>query len=126
MLNQPLDYVTDKKKRLKGLKLVRTRLGAADESARRKPVKIPGSEWVMDADVVIEAIGNKAPDASSDWYPNVKVDGKKLIKTDSETGKTSVDGIFAGGDIVRGPALVVQAVQDGKVAARAIKEYLKK
>jgi NADPH-dependent glutamate synthase beta subunit-like oxidoreductase len=79
----------------------------------------------MDADVVIEAIGNKAPDESSEWYPNVKVDGKKLIKIDSETGQTSVPGIFAGGDIVRGPALVVQAVQDGKVAARAIKDYLK-
>ena len=78
----------------------------------------------MDADVVIEAIGNKAPDASADWYPNVKVDGKKLIQADSETGKTSVAGIFAGGDIVRGPALVVLAVQDGKVAAKAIKEYL--
>jgi NADPH-dependent glutamate synthase beta subunit-like oxidoreductase len=124
LLNQPVDYVTDKKNRLKGLKLIRTRLGEPDGSGRRRPVEIKGSEWIMDADVVIEAIGNKAPDDSPDWYPNVKVDGKKLIKADPETGKTSVDGIFAGGDIVRGPALVVQAVQDGKVAARAIKEYL--
>jgi NADPH-dependent glutamate synthase beta subunit-like oxidoreductase len=126
LLNQPLDYVTDKKNRLKGLKLVRTRLGEPDESGRRRPVEITGSEWIMDADVVIEAIGNKAPEESSEWYPNVKVDGKKLIQVDPETGKTSVGGIFAGGDIVRGPALVVQAVQDGKVAARAIKEYLAK
>ena len=126
LLNQPIDYVTDKKNRLKGLKLVRTRLGKPDESGRRRPVEIKGSEWIMDADVVIEAIGNKAPDESPDWYPNVDVDGKKLIKADPETGKTSVGGIFAGGDIVRGPALVVQAVQDGKVAARAIKDYLAK
>ncbi len=126
LLNQPLDYVTDKKNRLKGLKLVRTRLGEPDESGRRRPVEITGSEWIMDADVVIEAIGNKALQESCEWYPNVKVDGKKLIKVDPETGKTSVGGIFAGGDIVRGPALVVQAVQDGKVAARAIKEYLGK
>jgi NADPH-dependent glutamate synthase beta subunit-like oxidoreductase len=126
LLNQPVDYVTDQKSRLKGLKLVRTRLGEPDESGRRRPEAIDGSEWIMDADVVIEAIGNKAPDESPDWYPNVKVDGKKLIKADPETGKTSVDGIFAGGDIVRGPALVVQAVQDGKVAARAIKEFLAK
>ncbi len=126
LLNQPVDYVTDQKSRLKGLKLLRTRLGEPDESGRRKPEPIDGSEWIMDADVVIEAIGNKAPDESPDWYPNVKVDGKKLIKADPETGKTSVDGIFAGGDIVRGPALVVQAVQDGKVAARAIKAYLNK
>ncbi len=126
LLNQPIDYVTDKKNRLKGLKLVRTRLGEPDESGRRRPVEIKGSEWIMDADVVIEAIGNKAPDDSPGWYPNVKVDDKKLVQVDAETGKTSVDGIFAGGDIVRGPALVVQAVQDGKVAARAIKDYLAK
>jgi NADPH-dependent glutamate synthase beta subunit-like oxidoreductase len=126
LLNQPIDYVTDKKNRLKGLKLVRTRLGEPDESGRRRPVEIKGSEWIMDADVVIEAIGNKAPDDSPGWYPNVKVDGKKLIQVDVETGKTSVDGIFAGGDIVRGPALVVQAVQDGKVAARAIKKFVNK
>jgi NADPH-dependent glutamate synthase beta subunit-like oxidoreductase len=126
LLNQPLDYVTDKKNRLKGLKLIRTRLGDPDESGRRRPVEIKGSEWVMDADVVIEAIGNKAPDESPEWYPNVKVDGKKLIKADPETGKTSVAGIFAGGDIVRGPALVVQAVQDGKAGALAIKAYLSK
>jgi NADPH-dependent glutamate synthase beta subunit-like oxidoreductase len=126
LLNQPVDYVTDQKNRLEGLKLVRTRLGEPDASGRRRPLEIPGSEWIMDADIVIEAIGNIAPEKSPDWYPNVDVDGKKLIKADPETGKTSVDGIFAGGDIVRGPALVVQAVQDGKVAARAIKEYLKK
>jgi NADPH-dependent glutamate synthase beta subunit-like oxidoreductase len=126
LLNQPVDYVTDQKNRLKGLKLVRTRLGEPDESGRRRPAEITGSEWIMDADVVIEAIGNKAPDDSPAWYPGVDVDGKKLIKIDSDTGQTSVPGIFAGGDIVRGPALVVQAVQDGKVAARAIKEFLAK
>jgi len=126
LLNQPVDYVTDQKNRLKGLKLVRTRLGEPDASGRRRPLEVPDSEWVLDADIVIEAIGNKAPDKSPDWYPNVEVDGKKLIKADPKTGKTSVDGIFAGGDIVRGPALVVQAVQDGKVAARSIKAYLGK
>jgi glutamate synthase (NADPH/NADH) small chain len=126
LLNQPIDYLTDKKNQLKGLKLVRTRLGEPDESDRRRPMEIKGSEWIMEADVVIEAIGNKAPDESPGWYPNVKVDGKKLIQIDAATGKTSVDGIFAGGDIVRGPALVVQAVQDGKVAAGAIKEFLAK
>ena len=126
LLNQPVDYVTDKKNRLKGLKLIRTRLGEPDESGRRRPLEIKGSEWIMDADVVIEAIGNIAPKQSPEWYPRVAVDDKKLIKADPETGKTSVAGIFAGGDIVRGPALVVTAVQDGKVAAKAIKEYLVK
>ena len=74
--------------------------------------------------MVIEAIGNKADAASPTWYPQVKLNDKKLIQVDPDTGLTSMDGVFAGGDIIRGPALVVNAVQDGKVAARAIKEYL--
>ena len=126
LMNQPLDYLTDDQNRLTGLRLVRTRLGDPDDSGRRQPQNIEGSEWTMDADVVIEAIGNIAPENSPQWYPNIDIDDKKLIKADAETGKTSVDGIFAGGDIVRGPALVVQAVQDGKVAARSIKAYLQK
>jgi NADPH-dependent glutamate synthase beta subunit-like oxidoreductase len=126
LLNQPLDYITDDQNRLTGLKLVRTQLGDPDDSGRRRPENIDGSEWIMNADVVIEAIGNIAPEDSPRWYPNVDIDSKYLIKVDPDTGKTSVDGIFAGGDIVRGPALVVQAVQDGKVAAMAIKNYLDK
>jgi NADPH-dependent glutamate synthase beta subunit-like oxidoreductase len=126
LLNQPVDYMTDDQNRLMGLKLTRTRLGAPDASGRRRPETVPGSEWIMEADIVIEAIGNVPAEDSPEWYPNIEVDEKKLIQIDPESGRTSVDGIFAGGDIVRGPALVVQAVQDGKVAAGAIKEYLQK
>jgi NADPH-dependent glutamate synthase beta subunit-like oxidoreductase len=126
LLNQPVDYICDDQNRLTGVQLVRTRLGEPDASGRRKPETIEGSDWVLDADLVVEAIGNIAPADSPDWYPHVEVDKRKLIKVDPDTGQTSVDGIFAGGDIVSGPALVVTAVQDGKVAARAIKEYLEK
>jgi glutamate synthase (NADPH/NADH) small chain len=126
LLNQPLDYLTDDQNRLTGLKLVRTRLGEPDESGRRRPENIDGAEWMMESDVVIEAIGNIPAEDSPAWYPNVNIDAKKLIQADPANGKTSVDGIFAGGDIVRGPALVVQAVQDGKVAAAAIRKYLQK
>jgi len=126
LLNQPLDYLTDDQNRLTGLKLIRTCLGEPDESGRRRPENVAGSEWIMQAEVVIEAIGNIAPEESPQWYPNVNIDENKLIEVEPETGKTSVDGIFAGGDIVRGPALVVQAVQDGKVAAKTIKKYLNK
>jgi len=124
LLNQPVDFIVDENQRVQGIKLVRTELGAVDASGRRSPVNIEGSEWILDADVVIEAIGNKAEDQSPDWYPNIKLSAKNLIQVDTDTGKTSLEGIFAGGDIVRGPALVVNAVQDGKVAAKAIKEYL--
>lgn len=124
LLNQPVDFVVDETKRIKGLKLVRTSLGGVDASGRRSPLNIEGSEWVLDADVVIEAIGNKADEQSPAWYPNVRLNQRNLIQVDTDTGGTSVQGIFAGGDIVRGPALVVNAVQDGKVAARSIKAYL--
>jgi glutamate synthase (NADPH/NADH) small chain len=124
LLNQPVDYVTDRSKRVKGVKLVRTRLGSPDASGRASPKPIKGSEWVLDCDVVIEAIGNKPAVESTRWYPRVKVDEHKLIKFKPKTGQTSVKGLFAGGDIVRGPGLVVQAVSDGKVAARAIKQFL--
>ena len=126
LLNQPLDYLTDDQNRLMGVKLVRTCLGKPDDSGRRRPENIEGSEWTMNTDVVIEAIGNIAPDESPRWYPNIKVNDKKLIQVDPESGRTSVDGIFAGGDIARGPALVVEAVQDGKVAAASIKKFLEK
>jgi glutamate synthase (NADPH/NADH) small chain len=124
LLNQPVDYIVDSNNRLKGIKLVRTRLGETDESGRGRPVEIEGSEWIMEAEMVIEAIGNMAEEDSPEWYPNVKIDHRKLIKSDPETGETSVKGIFAGGDIVRGPSLVVNAVRDGKAAARAILTYL--
>lgn len=126
LLNQPTGYVTDKRNRLKSIKLVRTQLGKPDASGRRSPVAIKGSNWRMDANLVIEAIGNKAPEDSPQWYPGVKVDDRNLVKINRKTGKTNRKGIYAGGDIVRGPALVVQAVNDGKIAAAAIKEYLEK
>ncbi|MBT4266604.1 MAG: FAD-dependent oxidoreductase [Deltaproteobacteria bacterium] len=126
LLNQPLDYLTTGDNQISGIKVIRTRLGDPDDSGRRAPVEIAGSEWNLDADIVIEAIGNQAEDNSTQWYPGVETDAKKLIKTNPETGETSVKGIFAGGDIVRGPSLVVNAVRDGKVAAQAIQQYLNK
>jgi NADPH-dependent glutamate synthase beta subunit-like oxidoreductase len=124
LLNQPLDYITDASGKLCAIQLQRTRLVAADDSGRRHPVPVAGSGWTLNLDAVIEAIGNKPAEASPQWYPQVTVSSAKLIKADPQTGRTSLPGIFAGGDIVRGPALVVQAVQDGKNAAQAICQYL--
>ncbi|MGB5986937.1 MAG: NAD(P)-dependent oxidoreductase [Desulfobacterales bacterium] len=126
LLHQPLEYLSDANQRLKAIRLARTQLGAPDDSGRRRPQVLAGSEWEMPVDVVIEAIGNRAPDDSPAWYPHVKVDDRNRIVTDPQTGATSLPGIFAGGDIVRGPALVVQAVQDGKTAARAMDRYLQR
>lgn len=125
LLNQPVDYIVDSSRQISGMKLLRTRLGEPDMSGRRRPITIDGSEWTLKVDAVIEAIGNKPEEDSLEWYPHVKTTGGHLIKSDPETGATSVKGVYAGGDIVRGPSLVVIAVQDGKVAARAIENYLR-
>ena len=124
LLNQPVDYVVDAGSGVTGVKLMRTCLGAPDASGRRRPVPVENSEWILPVSRVIEAIGNKAEDISPSWYPRVKVNAQQLIQVDPVSCQTSVESIFAGGDIVRGPALVVTAVKDGKTAARAIMEYL--
>ena len=123
LLNQPLGFV-EKGGALKGLRLARTRLGEPDASGRRKPVEVAGSEWVLEVDVAVEAIGNRVPQGLAEAYPGVRTDAAGLIAAEADSGRTSAAGIWAGGDIVRGPALVVQAVQDGKLAARAIRESL--
>jgi NADPH-dependent glutamate synthase beta subunit-like oxidoreductase len=117
LLNQPVGYAAGAG-RLSAVKLVRTKLGDPDASGRRKPQEIPGSEWTLEAQVAIEAIGNR-PDRA-DWASMVKTDREGLIAADRTTGKTSMRAVYAGGDITRGPGLVVEAVQDGKLAAAAI------
>lgn len=126
ILTRPVDYIADSEGALKQIRLIRTELGEPDKSGRRKPVDIKGSEWILDVDTVIEAIGQKAEITSPEWYPRVERKDGSLIITDSETCETSVKSIYAGGDITRGPALIVQAVWDGKAAARAIAKRLKK
>lgn len=123
LLNQPVDYVTDKKGALKAIRLVRTELGKKDDSGRRRPVEVPGSEWELKVDGVIEAIGVRAA-AEADFGPAVKRAPGDLIVADPETGATSAKRIYAGGDIVRGPALIIEAIKDGKAAAQAIRKQL--
>ncbi len=121
-LNQPVKYQADGAGKLAGITLVRTVLGQEDASGRRAPSEIKGSEWTLGVEAAIEAIGNKVDSAG--WSGAIKVDRKGLILADGKTGKTSAKTLYAGGDIVRGAGLVVEAVQDGKLAARAIREAL--
>lgn len=109
---------------VEGLECVRMKLGPPDESGRRKPIPIPGSEFRLDVDVVIEAIGQKVDEEFIRENPDVKI-SKGSIIVDKETGMTSKSGVFAGGDVVMGRT-VVQAIAEGKVAARGIDEYLKR
>ena len=124
LLNQPVDFVTEQD-RITGLKCVRTELGPRDDSGRRTPQSMTGSEWVLKVDSVIEAIGKQAETESTTWYPSVLTDQQNLIQVEEGSTRTSRPGIFAGGDIVRGPALVVTAVEDGKKAAGEIMAYLR-
>jgi glutamate synthase (NADPH/NADH) small chain len=118
LLNQPRGYVVGPGGVLTGVQLVRTRLGDPDSSGRRRPQELSGTEWVLDVQLAVEAIGNR-PD-KADWSALVKTDKGGLVVVDETTGRTSAKSVFAGGDAARGPALVVEAVQDGKRAARAI------
>ncbi len=105
--------------KVEGLMVTRAHLGEPDESGRRHPEPIPNSDFFIPLNDVVIAIGQKA----SDFFPEVEKDRKGLIKTDDDL-MTSVKGVFAGGDIVRGASTVVESVADGKKAAKAIAEFL--
>ncbi|TFF91768.1 dihydropyrimidine dehydrogenase, partial [Candidatus Thorarchaeota archaeon] len=99
-------------------------LGEPDESGRRRPIPIPNSEFVMDVDTVVVAIGNSANPIVPESIPGLELTKWGTIVIDEETGMTSREGIFAGGDIVTGAATVISAMGAGKKAARGIHKYL--
>jgi glutamate synthase (NADPH/NADH) small chain len=109
---------------LKGVELQRMELGPPDASGRRRPVPIPGSEFTFDIDAAIIAIGNGSNPLVLKTTLGLQINAKGQIKADPETGKTSRDRIYAGGDIVRGEATVIDAMGDGRRAARAIHEAI--
>ena len=125
LLVAPLEVIGDDKRWVTGLKCNRMELGEPDASGRRKPQVIPGSEFVLECDVVVVAIGTKANPLLTATCPELKLNKWGNIEAD-ENGMTSIPGVFAGGDIVRGAATVILAMGDGKNAAKAIDGYLKK
>ena len=98
-------------------------LGETDQSGRRRPVPIPGSEFTIDCDLVIVAIGIGANPLLTKTTPGLKLNKWGYIEAD-ENLMTSIPGVFAGGDIVRGSATVILAMGDGKKAAQSIHKYL--
>jgi len=121
----PLEVVGSEKKWVSGLKCIRMQLGEPDASGRRSPVAIPGSEFTLECDVVVVAIGTRANPLLTATCPELKLNKRGNIEVD-ESGMTSLPGVFAGGDIVRGAATVILAMGDGKRSAHAINEYLAK
>ncbi|MGC8867516.1 MAG: NADPH-dependent glutamate synthase [Elusimicrobiales bacterium] len=122
-LTAPIELEGDQNGILKRIKCIRMELGQPDSSGRRKPIPIKGSEFWIEADIVVAAIG-QSPNPLIQKTSNIKTDKRNCLIID-ENGKTSIDGVFAGGDVVRGGATVLLAMKDGKTAAKAIDEYLK-
>jgi glutamate synthase (NADPH/NADH) small chain len=124
LLTSPTKVVGDEKGEVHKLICIKNELGEPDDSGRRRPVPIKGSEFEMEVDTVIVAIGNGPNPLLLDTIKSLKLTKWGNIEADEE-GNTSVEDIFAGGDIVTGSATVIAAMGAGKQAARAIDKYLK-
>ncbi len=110
---------------VKGVKVAKMRLGAPDASGRQSPEEITGSEYTEDADLVIKALGFEPEELPTLWEtPELEVTRWGTIKADFRTHATSMEGVYAAGDIVRGASLVVWAIRDGREAADSIVEYI--
>ena len=124
MLTNPIRILADDEGWVKGMECLRMELGEPDDSGRRRPVPIQGSNFVIDADVVVVAVGARANPLLSGATPELKVNRWGYIEVD-ENLQTAMPGVFAGGDIVRGSATVILAMGDGRDAAQSIDSYLK-
>ena len=123
-LAAPVEVVGDDQRWVTGLRCVRMELGEPDASGRRRPTPVPGSEFVIDCDMVVVAIGTRSNPLLTKSAPGLVVNEWGYIQTD-EHGMTSLPGVFAGGDIVRGAATVILAMGDGKRAASSIDAFLR-
>lgn len=123
-LTLPIRILGDDQGKVIGMECLKMELGEPDESGRRKPLPISGSNFVIEVDMVIDAIGTSANPIVARTATGVETNKWGYFIVDENTKATTRAGIFAGGDIVRGSATVISAVGDGKVAARAINEYL--
>lgn len=125
MLTNPLEFLGDDAGWLHGVKLQKMELGEPDTSGRRRPVPVPGSEYVMPIDMAVIAIGNGSNPIIKKTTPDIDFNKWGNILVDEATMKTSKKGVFAGGDIVTGGATVILAMGAGRKAATAIDEYLR-
>lgn len=125
LLTNPVEILEDEKGWVKGMKCIRMELGEPDASGRRRPVPIEGSEFLMDVDTVIMSLGTSPNPLISSTTKGLETNKRKCLIADEETGQTTREGVFAGGDAVTGAATVILAMGAGKKAAKAIDEYLK-
>ena len=124
LLTNPVEILEDENNWVCGMKCIRMELGEPDASGRRRPVEIPGSEFVIDCDTVIMSLGTSPNPLISSTTKGLEVNRRKCIVADEEYGKTSKEGVYAGGDAVTGAATVILAMGAGKAGAKGIDEYL--
>ncbi|MDY4078612.1 MAG: NADPH-dependent glutamate synthase [Clostridium sp.] len=124
VLTNPTEILEDEKGWVKGMKCVKMELGEPDASGRRSPIAIEGSEFVMDVDTVIMSLGTSPNPLISSTTKGLEVNKRGCIVATEETGASSREGVFAGGDAVTGAATVILAMGAGKKAAAGIHEYL--
>ena len=124
LLTNPTEIVVDENGYVKGMKCVKMELGEPDASGRRRPVVVEGSEFEMELDTVIMSLGTSPNPLISSTTEGLEVNKWKCIVADDETGKTTKEGVYAGGDAVTGAATVILAMGAGKAGAKGIHEFL--
>mgnify|MGYP004552123949 FL=1 len=126
LLTNPVEILSDENGWVSGIKCIRMELGEPDASGRRRPVEVAGSEFIMDVDTVIMSLGTSPNPLISSTTKGLEVNNRKCIVAEEEFGKTTKEGVYAGGDAVTGAATVILAMGAGKAAAKGIDEYLSK
>jgi glutamate synthase (NADPH/NADH) small chain len=124
LLTTPIAYIGDDRGRITGMQCLKMMLGEPDESGRRRPVPVSGSEFELNTDLVIVAVGSGANPLLTQSTPELELSKRGYILADADSGKTKMKGVWAGGDIVTGAATVILAMGAGRRAATAIDNYL--
>lgn len=125
LLTNPVEILEDENGLVKGIRVIKMELGEPDASGRRRPVEIEGSEYEIECDLVIMALGTTPNPLIAGTTDNLETNKKKCIVADEETGATSRNGVFAGGDCATGAATVILAMGAGRKAAKGIDNYIK-
>lgn len=126
VLTNPTEIIADADGWVKGIRVVKMELGEPDESGRRRPVPVAGSEYVIDCNTVIMSLGTSPNPLISNTTKGLDINKRRCIVADETSGQTSREGVFAGGDAVTGAATVILAMEAGKAGAKGIHEYLSK
>ena len=125
LLTNPIEILTDENENVTGIRCVRMELGEPDASGRRRPVVLAGSEFEMECDAVIMSLGTSPNPLISSTTPGLEINRRRCLVATEDEGKTTKEGVYAGGDAVTGAATVILAMGAGRVGARGIDNYLK-